>query len=572
MVQKIRIVLLVLALLIAPCFANSIEILISNETIETKQDYNLNFQTDINAFCYFISGSNNLYELVNQDSIFFDEESDFYLGFESSEMPEKSHQIFIELEECKESTQNNCFGDIFCHDEAYFDISEELIYDEDIIDQHFALKHIIFIEQLVEQKPLDSPTPVISPTPITTPTISASPTPTPTVSPSPEDNAVSETTQPCVPNCTNKICGDNGCGGICGYCSENEQCYLGQCIKYGTDDKEHEQNIIGANFNNNSVINLYDELLFQTIELSTCFFYYDNEPIGLESSDGKLHILPKNYLTIGDNNLSISCVTNEDSIEETKSYFFKINNSTNENGKKTNMSLIILIALIIATVFTISTLLIVTFLISPKKNNEKKQLIAPVNFQNDGSTFVQPNIEKPMTNKKIRSFPKKHLDYIFDQFQTDSTDSFDKMKLKKATSQFDREKELEQYENSLYIDLSNKLTKNKPDENNIVQTEKSNSQDESAKTKNDPTKELASIMLNEQLTNDDPLATEDIIDVIRNLGFKNSDEISTFFSKLLSRNKAKKEQLLSIIQDMRKLNVIDEMQALEILSKSNLLN
>lgn len=36
----------------------------------------------------------------------------------------------------------------------------------------------------------------------------------------------------CVPNCDNKECGDDGCGGICGMCGENQVCNLStfQCL------------------------------------------------------------------------------------------------------------------------------------------------------------------------------------------------------------------------------------------------------------------------------------------------------------------------------------------------------
>nr|MCU0680361.1 hypothetical protein [Planctomycetota bacterium] len=33
----------------------------------------------------------------------------------------------------------------------------------------------------------------------------------------------------CIPNCTNKICGNNGCGGNCGYCLSNQVCENNQC-------------------------------------------------------------------------------------------------------------------------------------------------------------------------------------------------------------------------------------------------------------------------------------------------------------------------------------------------------
>ncbi len=34
----------------------------------------------------------------------------------------------------------------------------------------------------------------------------------------------------CVPDCTDKACGDNGCGGICGACGQGESCLDGACV------------------------------------------------------------------------------------------------------------------------------------------------------------------------------------------------------------------------------------------------------------------------------------------------------------------------------------------------------
>ena len=34
----------------------------------------------------------------------------------------------------------------------------------------------------------------------------------------------------CVANCTNKSCGDDGCGGTCGSCGLNEACKAGNCV------------------------------------------------------------------------------------------------------------------------------------------------------------------------------------------------------------------------------------------------------------------------------------------------------------------------------------------------------
>ena len=37
----------------------------------------------------------------------------------------------------------------------------------------------------------------------------------------------------CQPDCWNKQCGDDGCGGSCGWCWEGTQCMQGQCVPYG---------------------------------------------------------------------------------------------------------------------------------------------------------------------------------------------------------------------------------------------------------------------------------------------------------------------------------------------------
>ena len=35
----------------------------------------------------------------------------------------------------------------------------------------------------------------------------------------------------CIPDCTDKECGDDGCGGSCGECAKGEQCVVGHCVK-----------------------------------------------------------------------------------------------------------------------------------------------------------------------------------------------------------------------------------------------------------------------------------------------------------------------------------------------------
>ncbi len=40
--------------------------------------------------------------------------------------------------------------------------------------------------------------------------------------------------QTCTPNCDNKSCGDDGCGGSCGTCKKGEKCVSGKCKSIGT--------------------------------------------------------------------------------------------------------------------------------------------------------------------------------------------------------------------------------------------------------------------------------------------------------------------------------------------------
>jgi hypothetical protein len=52
----------------------------------------------------------------------------------------------------------------------------------------------------------------------------------------------------CIPDCTDKECGDNGCGGNCGYCEENYKCEKNKCVynsscgNYNCEEGEDYQN------------------------------------------------------------------------------------------------------------------------------------------------------------------------------------------------------------------------------------------------------------------------------------------------------------------------------------------
>lgn len=41
--------------------------------------------------------------------------------------------------------------------------------------------------------------------------------------------------QPCVTNCENRFCGDDGCGGVCGECSPDDVCRDGTCVRFGIE-------------------------------------------------------------------------------------------------------------------------------------------------------------------------------------------------------------------------------------------------------------------------------------------------------------------------------------------------
>ncbi len=42
----------------------------------------------------------------------------------------------------------------------------------------------------------------------------------------------------CIPACEGKACGDDGCGGVCGICAEDEKCTKGECVKVCKPDCE----------------------------------------------------------------------------------------------------------------------------------------------------------------------------------------------------------------------------------------------------------------------------------------------------------------------------------------------
>ncbi len=61
--------------------------------------------------------------------------------------------------------------------------------------------------------------------------------------PDPDQGGVDE--GPCVPNCEGKVCGPDGCGGICGYCEYGKVCKDGQCVDICIPDCISENKLCG---------------------------------------------------------------------------------------------------------------------------------------------------------------------------------------------------------------------------------------------------------------------------------------------------------------------------------------
>ncbi len=61
-----------------------------------------------------------------------------------------------------------------------------------------------------------------------------------------------ESDDTCIPDCNGKECGDNGCGGSCGTCSEGEVCKRYKCTEGET------YSLYNADLNNDGKVNMFD--------------------------------------------------------------------------------------------------------------------------------------------------------------------------------------------------------------------------------------------------------------------------------------------------------------------------
>jgi len=50
---------------------------------------------------------------------------------------------------------------------------------------------------------------------------------------------------PCISDCTGKMCGDDGCGGLCGYRKHGKVCKDGQCVEICVPDCVAKQKLCG---------------------------------------------------------------------------------------------------------------------------------------------------------------------------------------------------------------------------------------------------------------------------------------------------------------------------------------
>jgi hypothetical protein len=88
----------------------------------------------------------------------------------------------------------------------------------------------------------------------------------------------------CTPNCSNKECGDNGCGGSCGTCSSSETCNNGLC-----QQSSNNPQLSTADLNQDGTVNNQDYMIFVDDYMS----YRQNDQLQQQSdlnNDGKIDL------------------------------------------------------------------------------------------------------------------------------------------------------------------------------------------------------------------------------------------------------------------------------------------
>lgn len=71
-------------------------------------------------------------------------------------------------------------------------------------------------------------------------------TPEEDTSPSVDVTPEEDTGPACVPECAEKVCGPDGCGGECGTCGEGKQCTLGLCSSPGACTNDADGNVLAS--------------------------------------------------------------------------------------------------------------------------------------------------------------------------------------------------------------------------------------------------------------------------------------------------------------------------------------
>ena len=82
----------------------------------------------------------------------------------------------------------------------------------------------------------------------------------------------------CQPNCDNKDCGDDGCGGSCGPCKDNEICKNSKCIEtlkppYYKADLSQDDHQISIYINNDDIVSGNPFYVFQEYRYETGICY-----------------------------------------------------------------------------------------------------------------------------------------------------------------------------------------------------------------------------------------------------------------------------------------------------------
>lgn len=97
---------------------------------------------------------------------------------------------------------------------------------------------------------------------------------------------VNKGTPTCTPNCAGKTCGDNGCGGLCGECADDEECQSGQCVLLNAPAPTCTPGLTGKSkcVSEEPYIFYYKEYIY-----SNCTIYYMEKEGTWKNNDNKTY-------------------------------------------------------------------------------------------------------------------------------------------------------------------------------------------------------------------------------------------------------------------------------------------